>query len=217
MLDCNFLARSVFCHARDETPVQRENSTVDAREFTQFMRAFEDMVYSTTLRLTADCAVAEDLTQEVFLRAYEHFADLAANPAAGGWLKTVATRLALNHLGRYKKRWRLFSELFAHAPPDGFMPAIHDLDELCATTNAMQRRQLIERALGELPVHQRVPLVLYHFEEMRYEAIAQQLGISLAKVKTDILRGRIALAQRLGVGARGMQAAPAWKVREDLL
>jgi len=48
-----------------------------------------------------------------------------------------------------------------------------------------------------LPQHQRVPLVLYHFEELSYAQIAEQLGASLSKVKTDILRGRLALAQSL--------------------
>ena len=63
--------------------------------------------------------------------------------------------------------------------------------------DAADRREALERALVELPEHQRVPLVLYHFEEMSYEDIARQLGVSLPKVKTDILRGRAALAKVL--------------------
>jgi RNA polymerase sigma-70 factor (ECF subfamily) len=56
---------------------------------------------------------------------------------------------------------------------------------------------LVERALMALPEHQRVPLVLYHFEDLSYADIAKQLGASLSKVKTDILRARIALAKTL--------------------
>jgi len=55
----------------------------------------------------------------------------------------------------------------------------------------------VERALEKLPEHQRVPLVLYHFEDLPYDAIAQRLGVSLSKVKTDIMRGREALARVL--------------------
>jgi RNA polymerase sigma-70 factor (ECF subfamily) len=51
--------------------------------------------------------------------------------------------------------------------------------------------------LEQLPDHQRVPLVLFHFEEVPYDEIARRLGVSLAKVKTDILRGRAALARFL--------------------
>jgi DNA-directed RNA polymerase specialized sigma24 family protein len=54
----------------------------------------------------------------------------------------------------------------------------------------------------------RVPLVLYHFEDMPYEDIARKLGVSLAKLKTDILRARAALAKILsrdGVAREGLR------------
>ena len=64
-------------------------------------------------------------------------------------------------------------------------------------------RARLELALRALPVHQRVPLVLFHFEEVSYEEIASTLGVSLAKVKTDIHRGREALRKVLeGHGSR---------------
>jgi len=55
----------------------------------------------------------------------------------------------------------------------------------------------LESALRRLPDHQRVPLVLFHFEERSYQEIAGTLGVSLAKVKTDIHRGREALKKYL--------------------
>ena len=191
----------------------RDIPPADARDFTVFMRAYQNMVFSTALRLTADRAVAEDLTQEVFLRAYERFGALAASASAGGWLKTVATNLALNHLSRYKRRWRLFSELLGDSRAGELEPAVAALDELLTTVGAEQRRALVEHALAQLPPHQRVPLVLYHFDEMHYEAIAERLGISLAKVKTDILRGRIALANRLCRAESRARSAPRLNVR----
>ena len=59
---------------------------------------------------------------------------------------------------------------------------------------ALVRQELVDRALAQLPAHQRVPLVLFRFEAMPYDEIARKLGVSLAKVKTDILRARAALA-----------------------
>ena len=55
-----------------------------------------------------------------------------------------------------------------------------------------------------VPRH-RLPLVLYHFEELSYDEIAQQLDVSLAKGKTDIFRARAALAKVLA--ERGVTAA----------
>ena len=162
------------------------------------MHAYQDMVFSTAARLIGDDALAADISQDVFLKAYGSFAQLQRSPTAGGWLKTVATRLALNHLSRYRKRWRLFSELRADATDDEEGELEFPVpDTTVVEIDADERRSIIDRSLQELPEHQRVPLVLYHFEDMPYQDIASQLGVSLAKVKTDIQRGRVALAKKL--------------------
>src|SRR4051794_37640984 len=85
----------------------------DADRFEAFVREFQDMVYRTALRLVGRPADAEDVAQTVFLKAYEHFHAVGTSPQAAGWLKTVTTNLCLNHLSRYRSRWRLFSELGA--------------------------------------------------------------------------------------------------------
>jgi RNA polymerase sigma-70 factor (ECF subfamily) len=166
------------------------------------MRDYQDMVFTTAVRLLADEAEAEDTAQKVFLKAYDHFAMLAASPAAGGWLKTVTTRLCLNHLRRYRQRWSFFSELRRADSPDGEKAGegieFAAPDVFFADLDAADRRAGLERSLARLPDSQRVPLVLFHFEGLSYEDIARQLGISLSKVKTDILRGRTALARILG-------------------
>jgi RNA polymerase sigma-70 factor (ECF subfamily) len=175
---------------------------ISKTEFVAFMQAYQDMVFSTAVRLLGNETQAEDIAQEVFLKAYERFAQLRDSATAGGWLKTVATNLSLNHLSRYRKRWRLFSELW-HESDDEQDSAIefsdlHPLpDSLLEMLLADQRHALIEQSLQQLPQHQRVPLVLWHFEELSYECIAQRLNISLAKVKVDIYRGRAALAKQL--------------------
>jgi RNA polymerase sigma-70 factor (ECF subfamily) len=144
------------------------------------------MVFSTAARLAGSDAQAEDIAQEVFIKAYENFEQLRANPAAGGWLKTVATNLSLNYLTRYRNRFRLFSE-------ESSIPEIRIADAALAALGADQRQTLVDDALRRLPAHQRVPLVLFHFEDFSYQQIAQRLGVSLAKIKTDIARARAAL------------------------
>ena len=166
------------------------------------------MVFSTAARLAGRDGDAEDIAQEVFLRAYAHFDELRTNPGAGGWLKTVTTNLTLNHLIRYRKRWRLFSEMrSAAADQDSPGPEIEVTrpDELLTGLDAEQRRVLIDGALRKLPEHQRLALVLYHFEELSYEEISAKLHASLAKIKTDIRRARAALLPLLRSG--GIEAA----------
>ncbi len=170
----------------------------DAQHFEAFLHNYQNLVFSTAMRLLANQSEAEDITQEVFLRAYERFAQLQDSPTAGGWLKTVATNLSLNHLSRYRSRWSFFSELFRSTDEeessDPEFPAAEDTLE---TLTAADRRKLVEHALQSLPAPQRVPLVLHHFEELSYEEIAEKLGVSLGKVKTDIFRGRETLRRKL--------------------
>lgn len=176
----------------------------DHAAFTTFMRSYQDMVYTTAIRLLGNQAAAEDVSQEVFLRAYEHFDDLRDGPGAGGWLKTVSTNLSLNHLQRYRKRWSFFSELLHRDDAGETDETPIDFpsgDDFFADFDAADRRAWVQQALAKLPDKQRVPLVLYHFEDLSYEQIAERLGVSLAKVKTDILRARQALAQHLNRAA----------------
>lgn len=172
-------------------------------EFEEFMKAYQDMVYTTSLRLVANEAEAQDISQEVFLKAFERFEELNGSPTAGGWLRTVAKNLSLNHLTRYRARWHFFSEMTRQDETESdFTANLPDTTPTNDTMDQADRHRLLEEALQKLPPSQRVPLVLYHFEEMRYEDIAEHLGVSLSKVKTDIHRGRQTLEKRLQ-GCRG--------------
>lgn len=174
----------------------------DAHLFEAFVREYQDMVFATAVRLLGNPVDAEDVSQTVFLKAYERFAQIGASPSAAGWLKTVATNICLNHLSRYRKRWRLFSEMRRdddEGGEAGFEATIaSDTARPGDDIDARERHERIEQAVRRLPDHQRVPLVLFHFEQQSYQAIADLLGISLAKVKTDIHRGREALRNTLG-------------------
>jgi len=157
------------------------------------------MVFGTAVRLLGNPTEAEDVAQTVFLRAFERFAEVNASAARAGWLKTVTTNLCLNHLTRYRARWQFFSELDR---PDGedsrvFVESLAAPDPLPDESGMDDRARRLDRALRRLPDHQRVPLVLFHFEERSYQDIATLLGVSLGKVKTDIHRGRESLKRAL--------------------
>jgi RNA polymerase sigma-70 factor (ECF subfamily) len=96
----------------------------------------------------------------------------------------------------YRSRWRFFSELGREG--DSSARATDELGFVAAGSPAADveredQRDRVTRALHQLPDQQRVPLVLFHFEDMSYQDIAASLGVSLGKVKTDIHRGREAL------------------------
>ena len=175
----------------------------DPQQFEAFVKSYQNMVFSTAIRLLGNETEAEDMSQEVFLKAYERFEELSVSPTVGGWLKTVTRNLCLNYLSRYRARWRFFSEMKGENDEEE-----REVEWAAPDTHEQQvdradHRALLEAALHKLPAAQRVPLVLYHFEDMGYEEIAAKLRISLSKVKTDIHRGREALKRKLKLGAAG--------------
>ena len=169
----------------------------DADRFEAFVREFQDMVFATAVRLLGNPSEAEDVAQTVFLKAYERFGAAGPGPAAAGWLKTVATNACLNHLTRYRARWRLFSEMAGPEDAPAFETTIAAAASPSDDIELAEEHAELERALHRLPDHQRVPLVLFHFEQKSYQEIAATLGVSVGKVKTDIHRGREALGRHL--------------------
>jgi len=185
----------------------------DSSRFEAFVRRHQDMVYATAVRLLGNRTEAEDIAQTVFLRAFQRFEQIGGSESAAGWLKTVTRNACLNHLTRYRSRWRLFSELSREPDPPGDQGDDSHLHQSYGiqVENAVAPGSIIEElqrtedraqlaaALRDLPPHQRVPLVLYHFEDMSYQEIAAALHISVAKLKTDMHRARLALRRYLGV------------------
>jgi RNA polymerase sigma-70 factor, ECF subfamily len=173
----------------------------DPLQFEAFVRDYQNIVFTTAYHLLADEMEAQDIAQEVFLKAYERFDDLKFSPSVGGWLKTVTRNLCLNHLARHRSRWNLFSDLSDEgerdsqlgSPEERFIAPEVGFPDLKTT----EQLALLSEALDKLPAAQRVPLVLHYLNDMSYEAIAQSLKISLAKVKIDIYRGRLALRRIL--------------------
>jgi RNA polymerase sigma-70 factor (ECF subfamily) len=172
----------------------------DSGEFEAFVRRYQDTVFAIAVRLLGNRAEAEDVAQTVFLRAFQRFDDIGRSAAAPGWLRTVTRNACLNYLTRYRSRWRFFSELDRAAGGETEL----DYEAALASPGSLERdmaraeeRHQLEQALRRLPDRQRVPLVLFHFEEVSYQDIAALLGVSLAKVKIDIHRGREALRKHL--------------------
>jgi RNA polymerase sigma-70 factor (ECF subfamily) len=173
----------------------------DADQFEAFVRRHQDMVFATAVRLLGSPAEAEDVAQMVFLRAFQRFDDIGPSEAAPAWLRTVTRHACLNHLARYRRRWRFFSELGRGSEGDAGPAFADGLAADGTPASELERadqRERLEQALARLPHHQRVPLVLFHFESCSYREIADALGVSIGKVKTDIHRGRETLRASLG-------------------
>ncbi len=171
-----------------------------AHQFETFVRTHQNLVFATAFRLLGNATDAEDVAQTVFLRAFERFDSMGSSLGAPGWLRKVTINLCLNHITRYRQRWRLFSEMgrdHGEEADNTYENSIPSPETPAEEIDQVNRHRRLEAALGALPGHQRLPLVLFHFEDKSYAEIAALLRISLGKVKTDIHRGRAALKREL--------------------
>jgi RNA polymerase sigma-70 factor (ECF subfamily) len=146
-------------------------------EFEAFFWRFERQVLGYLWRLTGDEQTALDLSQDVFLRAWEHFAEFDERRDSGTWLFRVASNLAFTHLRRKR------------APVGAAQP----LDDSLATSDHSGRlieRDHVRQTLGALPPQQRSALVLHEVYGLSCEEIGQVLDISRDAVKMALWRGR---------------------------
>jgi RNA polymerase sigma-70 factor (ECF subfamily) len=159
----------------------------DRRAFERLYRAHVDRVYSLCARMTADRGQAEELTQDVFVRAWEKLALFRGESAFSTWLHRLAVNLVLNRRdadGRQRRR--------TADDPDGDLVAAHPARPVTPAD-----RMDLERAIAALPPGARRVFVLHDVEGYRHEEIAERLGITAGGSKAQLHRARLLLRQSL--------------------
>ena len=173
---------------------------------TALVRRFERPVYNLLVRLVQDPALAEDLTQDTFLKMFRGLAQYDASLRFSSWLFRIAHNTAIDHL----RQRRL---LLATPRLDEDGDSIDSLDQLPdlrgdSPEQAATRRQMaavIDRAIDTLRPEYRAVVVLRHHEDLDYEEIAEVMGLPLGTVKTYLHRARKELAARLREAGLGSE------------
>ena len=153
----------------------------DARAFEELYRANSRRVYALSLRLTGDPGRAEELTQDVFVRAWEALASFREESAFSTWLHGLAVRVWLEQSRADRRREERF-ERVDEVALSGYLAEVR---------RAMPETSLaLERAIASLPAGARTMIVLYAVEGYRYEEIARLLDVAVGTVKAQIHRAR---------------------------
>lgn len=157
--------------------------------FEELVRRHQRPVFNLVRRYLSDSALAEDASQEVFLRVYR--AKMSYRPAAkfSTWLYRIAVNYCLNQLRARK------AEATAAATADP--PAAEDIAAPDGAIHEAEIREAVRRAIAELPEAQRMAVVLARFHAMSYEEIAEAMDVSVPAVKSLLFRARENLKERL--------------------
>jgi RNA polymerase sigma-70 factor (ECF subfamily) len=144
------------------------------------------MVYSVVRRITNSHDDAVDVTQEAFVRAYEHLSDFARDSKFSTWLLRVATNYALDQQRRKRARQRLQ----VHVPVTGYAPPAD------APAIAKETESRLAEILRTLTHHQRLCLVLKVVHGMSTSEVAGVLGCSEGTVRVHLHQARKTLRDK---------------------
>jgi RNA polymerase sigma-70 factor, ECF subfamily len=155
-------------------PVAAERTHAD---YDQFIRAHERAILNYLWRMTGEEQTAYDLTQEVFLRAWQRFETIRRYEQPRAWLFRVATNLALTHLRRR---------------PGGRENALRAADDPAASDPAgrLAERDHVRAVLLRLAPKRRAALVLREVYELSASEIGEALGMSETAVRMALHRAR---------------------------
>jgi RNA polymerase sigma factor (sigma-70 family) len=152
--------------------------------FADLVRQHQDLVFGVALRVVRDAAIAEDVAQEAFVRAYralkryptKRVEELRARP----WLAQITLNLARNHVKRQRNHAEL-DELADRIPTgeDGPVRLAERRDD----------RRMWSRLLAGLPDRYRLAVALRHVEGLSYEELSETLNRPVGSVKSDVHRG----------------------------
>ena len=170
----------------------------DMEAASALLSRYQSVAYSVALRLMGNVLDAEDIAQEVLLRAYTRIAELQTGASFSGWIRRIAVNSSLNAL---RRRGQLRMETLEprnrgnEAGVAAHLESAEATPEHAALSRALEEE--IDSVLARLPAEQRVAVVLRDMYGYDVAAIAaaQQCGLSAAKMR--IMRGRTLLRRLL--------------------
>jgi RNA polymerase sigma-70 factor (ECF subfamily) len=171
----------------DEVLAQRVQAG-DAHAFAELVNRYQRTVLNLAYRMLGDAQEAEDIAQEVFIRAYQSLGRFDPSRRFFSWLYRIAVNRCLS--ARAQRRPGPLVDGMEQALPD---PATSPEQQ---ATRA-ETRAAVRHAIAGLPEHERVVVALRYGADLSYEEIASTMQLPLGTVKTRLFRARQRLADLL--------------------
>ena len=160
----------------------------DEDAFTVLVNKYQKWVHTLAWRKIGDFHIAEEITQDIFLKVYKRLATLKHPDRFPGWLYVISTRCCIAWLRKKKLPTKSLDAM-----------STAELEEFCYTqykaehgdaTAVEYQREIVKRLLQKLPESERTVVTLYYFAEMTSEEISTFLGVSPNTVRSRLQRAR---------------------------
>ena len=160
----------------------------DDEAFSLLVQKHQKSVHALVWRKIGDFHVAEEITQDTFLRVYKSLATLKDPNQFAGWLYVIANRLCLS----WSEKNRSVVQSLEDTPIEEIAQAsyTHYLSEQREGEASDHRYEIVQRLLQKLPESERTVVILYYLGEMTAKEIGNFLGVSVNTVKSRLRRAR---------------------------
>ena len=160
----------------------------DQDAFTPLVNKYQKGVHALAWRKIGDFHIAQEITQDAFLKAYEKLGTLKSYDLFGGWLYVIASNLCLDWLRK-------------NPPPEQSLE-VTDASEVSQVSYSRYitgkqtaeadeaRREIVKKLLQKLPESERTVMTLHYLGEMTIKTISEFLGVSPNTVKSRLSRAR---------------------------
>ena len=163
---------------------ERPGQSRSPEDFAEVARLHRNLVFAIASRIVRNPQIAEDVTQEAMIRAFNAWPQFRGECEPRAWLARVATNVAINHVSRNREY------------PD----AIFDRADESDVAGQFERKAMckaLRGAIDQLPPMLRRPLVMFEYDGMGCQEIGRRLGISEGAVRVRLLRGRRHLTKEM--------------------
>jgi len=183
-----------------EDELIRRAQTGDTDAFCLLAQAHERRIYSLAFHYCRNQQDAEDLSQEVWLKAYAALSSFRGESTFYTWLRKITINCFLNHRRRHAQYFPWQEQLTeSHKIEDRAVGAHTTANSFETTVQNQLAVEKVMQALSDVTAQQRLVFLLKHQEGMTYEEISNALGCSTGAVKKSVSRTITKLRETLGV------------------
>ncbi len=162
----------------------------ETEAFHALFEQHKDKVYSVALRYCGDAALAQDITQDTFVKLFSALTNFRGTAKFESWLYRLVVNCCFDHRRKTRRLLPLVGEMLG---------LLRNRDEGALDRMMRSERDVqVQRAIASLPSEQRMVIVLRYTEGLAYDEIAEVLGCSAGTVASRLSRGHKTLERRLG-------------------
>ena len=183
----------------DESELIKGIQMADRQAFRTLVESYQKMVVNTCLGIVHNKSDAEDLAQEVFLEVFRNANQFRGDARLSTWLYRIAVNRSLNFMrtNQRKRFWQSIEETFSGGRNHSREISENRSDQPDNEIKDQQRRDMLHKAIDNLPERQRIAFTLNKYEDLSYVQVAEIMQLSVASVESLIHRAKKNLQDQL--------------------